>query len=188
MKLTFSISVEQFDKDKYMKAVTDELRQVFIRAGQKFLLAAIPRIPVWTGFARGAFRNAEDLFGKVSADKTSGFRIRSSRGGGNKNTTFRRGYYYYPPSGGKILRTPQAGRQFATQTQDILDIEGATLAKGRTAFYFRFAVNIKYVDILDPIKWGAFKAGSEALKNYINNNINLPSPLNFTTRKTVTAG
>ena len=86
MKLTFSISVEQFDKDKYMKAVTDELRQVFIKAGQKFLLAAIPRIPVWTGFARGAFRNAEDLFGKVSADKTSGFRIRSSRGGGNKNT------------------------------------------------------------------------------------------------------
>lgn len=193
MKITISATIEKFDKEKYFQAVKREIQKTFMKAGQKFLLAAIPKIPIWTGFARGAFRNAEDLFGKVTADKTSGFRIRTTqgrgtagRGGGEKITSkFRRGYYYYPPGGGKVLRTPQSGRQFATPTTDIIDITGFSLATGRMSFYFRFAVNIKYVDILDPAKWGAFKAGGEAFKAYVDANLKLPNPIDFTTRKTI---
>ena len=69
-------TIEKFNKAKYMGAFREELRKVFIAAGRKFLLAAIPRVKIWTGMTRGAFRNAEDVFGKVSVDKTSGYRIR----------------------------------------------------------------------------------------------------------------
>lgn len=168
-----------------------------MKAGQKFLLAAIPRIPIWTGMLRGAFRNAEDLFGKVTNDAQSptGVRIRTTqsnsqsnkagRGGGGRNTTTKVAYYY-PPEGSRIRRTPEAGRQFATATDKILDISGASLATGRTAFYFKFEVNISYFDLLDERRgWYAWKAGSEALENYVKSNLELPDPLKFTTRKII---
>jgi hypothetical protein len=196
MKFTFTASVEQFDKDKYMVAVKDAIRQCFMQGGKKFLLAAIPKVPVWTGMARGAFRSAEDLFGKVTADAQSGgYRIRTTRnagqgrGGGEKVTTpYRKGYYYYPPTGGRVARTPQSGRQFATPTDQILDGTGASLASGRTAFYFRYEVDIKYFDILDQARWGAMKAGAAALEEYVRENLNLPSPLEFMTRKIIKVG
>lgn len=194
MKLTFTASVEQFDKNKYMAAVKEAIRKCFMKAGQKFLLAAIPKVPIWTGMARGAFRSAEDLFGKVTADAQSGgYRIRTTRskgegrGGGDKITkTFRKGYYYYPPGGGRIARTPQAGRQFATPTDQILDLTGVSLASGRNAFYFKFEINIKYFDVLDEAKWGAMRAGAKALEDYVKANLELPDPLQFMTRKTIT--
>jgi hypothetical protein len=191
VKLTFSASVEVFDKDKYLAAVREEVRRVFMKAGQKFLLAAIPRIPVWTGMARGAFRNAEDLFGKVTNDaQSSGVRIRTTRGanqgrgGGSSNAGARRGWYYKPPGGSVIERSPQAGRQFATPSDKIFD--NATLATGRTAFYFRFEVDITYFTRFDDAKWGAFKAGGQALEDYVRANLKLPDPLKFMTRKTYT--
>lgn len=190
MKLQFVASVEVFDKDKYMVALKAAIRACFMKAGQKFLLAAIPRVPVWTGMARGAFRNAEDLFGKVTNDAQSGgVRIRTTRaakqgrGGGGSNRG-RRGWYYTPPGGAKIQRTPQAGRLFATPTDKILDATGVTLASGRDAFYFRFEVNITYFTRYDDTKWGSFKAGGQALEDYVRANLVLPDPLTFMTRKT----
>lgn len=195
MNLTFTATVEKFDQEAYLDAVRKEVQRVFMKAGQKFLLAAIPRIPILTGMARGAFRNAEDLFGKVTNDVTSGVRIRTTRGkgesrrGGSTNTgsLTNRKYYYYPPGGGRVLRTPQAGRDFATPSENILEITGATLATGRTSFYFRFKVDISYLDI-NEVKWQAFKLGGEALAQYVKDNLTLPDPLKFVTRKIVKGG
>lgn len=190
MKLQFVASVEVFDKDKYMKALKAEIRKVYMKAGQKFLLAAIPRVPVWTGMARGAFRNAEDLFGKVTNDAQSGgVRIRTTRSagqgrGGGSNDKGRRGWYYTPPGGIKIQRTPQAGRLFSTQPDGILErAGGVTLASGRDAFYFVYEIDITYFTKFDE-KWGSFKAGGQALEDYVRANLKLPDPLKFMTRKT----
>lgn len=187
MKLTFSATVEEFDAALFKAAVRTAIRKCFMKAGQKFLLAAIPRVPVWTGMARGAFRNAEDLFGKVTNDVTSGYRIRTTlgkgkagRGGGNSNTTTKPGYFYTPPGGTRIPRLPNTGRQFSTQSDKILD--SAVLATGRTSFYFRYEIDLTYFDTLDA-KWGAFKAGLEAVEEYVKNNLELPDPLKFMTRK-----
>jgi hypothetical protein len=192
VKITFSATVEVFDKEAYGKAVKAEIRRVFMKAGQKFLLAAIPKVPIWTGMARGAFRNAEDLFGKVTNDAQSGgVRIRTtrsagqSRGGGGSNTG-RRGWYYTPPGGSRIQRTPQAGRLFATPSDQILQLEGATLASGRTSFYFRYDIDITYFTRFDESKWGSLKAGGKALEDYIRANLKLPDPVKFMTRKTYT--
>lgn len=200
MNLTFSISTDLIDINKYQAAVRQAIRTCFMKAGQKFLLAAVPRIPIWTGMARGALRNLEDLVGKVTNDAQSstGVRIRTTqgrnaltggstgRGGGSKITSaYRRGYYYQPPSGARIERTPQSGRQFATPTDKIFDVTGASLASGKTSYYFRFKVDITYFDRLDTAKWGAFKAGADALEAYIKTNLVLPNPLDYTTRKLV---
>lgn len=163
-----------------MMAVREAIRQCFLKGGQKFLLAAIPRVPVWTGMARGAFLNAEDLFGKVSVDKTSGYRIRGGRGGGSADKG-RRGYYY-----NGIERSPQVGRQFSTKSADILDGGGASLASGRTAFYFRYDINIDYFTKFDQEKWGSLKAGGDALEAYVRANLVLPDPIKYMTRKTYT--
>jgi len=192
VQLTLSASVSEFDNKKYMTAVRAEFRRVFLKAAQKFLLAAIPKIPIWTGMARGAFRNLEDIAGKVTNDAQSptGVRIRTttgrgSRRGGGAATGKRQGYYYTPPGGARIERTPEAGRQFATSGKDILDVSGATLATGRHAFYFRFAVNITYFNTFDTSKWGSFKAGSDAFEEYVKANVVLPNPLEFMTRKII---
>lgn len=193
MKFTFSATVEVFDKEAYMEAVRAEFRRVFMKAGQRFLLAAIPKVPLWTGMLRGAFRNAEDVFGKVTADKQSGgVRIRTTRGkgegrgGGSNDTPLRKGYYYYPPGGGRIPRTPQAGRQYATQPEQILSLTGAALSSGRTSFYFRFDIDITYFSYQDK-KHGILKAGAVALEEYVKANVKLPDPLKFMTRKVISA-
>jgi hypothetical protein len=190
MNLTFSATVEKFDKEAYLKAVQAEMRRVFIKAGQKFLLAAVPRVPILTGMARGAFRNLEDLVGKVTSDAaTGGVRIRTGRAGGSKNTgsNTTAKYYYYPPGGGRVLRTPQAGRDYATAGDQVLDLSGASLASGKTSFYFRFKVDISYLDI-NEAKWQAFKLGGDAMAEYIKENLELPDPLKYTTRKIVKGG
>lgn len=193
MKITMNASTFLIDTNAYANAVREEMRKVFLKAGQRFLLAAIPRIPVFTGMARGAFRNAEDVFGKVSLDDQSptGFRIRGGRGGGTSPTAqtrigtsivdvSRTGYYYNAPTG-RILRTPEAGRQFATDPGDILK---ASLVQSRFGMSFKFEVDISYVNYLDDAKWGAFQAGQEAFLEYVNANLKLPSPLKFQIRKT----
>lgn len=195
MNITFSATIEKFNKEEYLKAVQAELRRVFIKAGQKFLLTAIPRVPILTGMARGAFRNLEDLVGKVTNDATSGVRIRTtrlkteSRGGGRRNTgsATTGTYYYYPPGGGRVLRTPQAGRDYATISSNVLDLSGSSLASGKLGFYFRFKVDISYLDI-NEAKWQAFKLGGDAMAEYIKANLKLPDPLKFTTRKIVKGG
>lgn len=172
MKLTFSASVIQFDKDKFLTAVQVEIRRAFIKAGRKFLLASVQRIPIWTGMARGALRNLEDLFGQVSGGEVRTQRPSSQSG------PVRNGYYY-----NGLARTPELGRSLSTPTDQILSLTGASLATGRSAFYFRFNVDIEYFNVLDAVKWGAMKAGADAFEDYIKNNLNLPNPLTFTTRK-----
>ena len=175
MKMSISGSVPTLDMAALKAAIRESIRTVFYKAAQKFLLAAIPRIPVWAGMARGAFRNLEDAAGQVSLDnKTGGYRIRGTRGGKTTQGDFRRGWYYYPPGGGRIERSPEAGRLFSTQPDKIFNFKGATLASGRTAYYFRFEVDIEYFDILDALRWGAFKAAGDAFVEYVKAEIQLP--------------
>jgi len=182
--ITYSVYVDKFARNQFINAIREAVRDVLIEAGRKFLLAAVPRIPIRTGFARSAFRNAEDVFGKVSVDKTSGFRIRGTRGGSVVDRILRYREYYYPPGGGRVLKTTNAGRAFSSKPEDILVISGATVASGKNAFYLKFKIDITYVDLLDRSVWGAFAAGEKAVDDYIRTNIGrrLPDLSKFLTR------
>lgn len=193
MKLTVSGKIDVPDKNAFLNELRKEARRVFMLAGRKFLIAAVARVPVYTGMARGAFRNAEDLFGKVTSDVSSptGFRIRTTqgrggagRGGGSRNTVSVKAYYY-PPGGARIQRTPEAGRQFSTPTDQIIDVTGGSLASGRTAFYFKYSIDITYFELLDPIRWGAMKAATDDLVAYVKANFNVPDPFKNVQRRVI---
>lgn len=184
MKLTITSTLGNFDKDAFLIAVQAHIKAIFIKGMRLFLLAAVPRVPVRTGFARSALRNLEDIAGKVNVDKQSGsYRIRGTRGGGSDE---KKSKEYYRGGGTKVLKTTQSGRQFATPSSNILNISGGKVASGRSAFYFKFEVNISYFDLLDRTVWGAFKAGEQAMENFIKANINngFPQVGKFLTRKT----
>lgn len=149
----------ELDRDSYIKDFKKAIDQSFIKAARAFLLAAVPLIPQFTGMARGALANLEDVAGKVS-----GTRIRGTRKGNTSSKSLKhpRKYYYYPPGKPRVLRTPAAGRQFATKPNEILRQGQLTKASVGARVIFKFVVDIKYFDQLDENKWHAFQKGREA--------------------------
>lgn len=157
-RLRVTASLPQLDRERYLSDFKKSIDQAFIKAVRKFLLAAVPLIPVWTGFARGAFGNLEDLVGRVQ-----GGRIDGRRGGDKKAKSLQpRTWYYYPTRGSRVVRNNVTGRQFATKPSQIFGSGNVTRATTKSRMLFKFAVDIKYFDVLDKSKWGAFAAGRAA--------------------------
>lgn len=163
----YKVSFPEFKADAFEKQVRENCHNALLKAARKFLLAAVPRIPVFTGFARGSFGNLEDVAGQVS-----GGRIDARRGGYTKaNNYARRAYYYYPSKGNRIIRNTITGRQFSTPPNQIFAQGRAKIAKDETVIFFRFSVDISYVNYLDRAKWGAFKAGVDAFNAEIRSQL-----------------
>lgn len=195
MNIQVKAELFKFNKEKYLKAVNEAIKLAFTKGAQQFLLAAVPKIPIYTGFSRGAFRELEELVGKVTKDAQSGgYRIRTTRSAGEKRgagavekvrNVPARHRYYYPPGGGRVFKTNQSGRPFAKVS---FPSGVATVARGRAEFIFKFTVDITYVDKLDKTRWGAFKAGEEAMMRYIEARLELPDPVEFIGGSTIQTG
>lgn len=154
-------SLVELDSTKFVKAVKDACRQALLKAARKFLLAALPRVPIFTGFARGAFGNLEDVVGRFTPG--GGGKIETKKKGLSKAQNFaKRTYYYYPKRGSKVIRNTITGRAFATKTSEILSQGRAKIATGESAIFFRFSIDISYFDYLDKNKWDAFGQGTTA--------------------------
>lgn len=172
MELKFKVTPIRFNSELYIADVRAEMHRVFRRAAQRFLVAAVPRVRYFTGFTRGAFRNLEDVAGQVS-ETARGPRIEGRRKGSKNNNvnSGARGYYYYPPGGGRVLRTPEAGREFSTKGENNI----FKIAQGRVNFYFMFKVDIRYYS---ESAWGqsSWKAGEKAFIDFVERNTRLPDP------------
>ncbi len=157
-KLKVTGSWPQLERDKFVKDYQKSVDAAVKKAARKFLLAASPLIPQFTGFARGALGNLEDLVGRVQGGvvRTNLKALKTA-----KNLQPRT-YYYYPQKGSRVVRNTITGRQFATPTKDILSSGQLTRANAKSRVVFKFSVDIKYFDYLDKSKWGAFKAGKAA--------------------------
>lgn len=157
-RLRVTASLPQLDRERYLSDYKKSVEQAFIKAARKFLLAAVPLIPQFTGFARGALGNLEDVVGRVQ-----GGRIDGRRKGVKKVKALQpRTYYYYPNKGSRVVRNNITGRAFATKPGQIFGSGNITRATTKARMLFKFSVDIKYFDYLDKNKWGAFKAGREA--------------------------
>lgn len=158
IKFNANIRVPQIDETRFIGALEKLIETAMVKAIRAFLLAAVPRVPIYTGFARGAFRNLEDRVGQVGKEG-AGFRIRGTRRGSSNKSVAPRGrdrprYYNGPP---RVLKNQNTGRQFATPVGSVL-----TMVKGRISTSFKFAINIDYFDRLDREKWHSFEAGIAA--------------------------
>lgn len=157
-------SLPSLDAKAFVQAVRDACREALLKAARKFLLAALPRVPIFTGFARGAFGPLEDLAGRFTAGGAkTGPKIDTKKQGVTKGTNYAtRDHYYYPSKGKRIIKNTLTGRQFATQTADILSQGRAKIATTESAIFFRFSIDISYVNYLDRTKWDAFGQGITA--------------------------
>lgn len=156
LKVTASWPV--LDRDAFLKAYQASVDEAVKKAARKFLLAAIPLIPVFTGFAAGAFGNLEDVIGRVQAGRIR-TNLKSVKTAKNLQS---RVYYYYPKSGSRVARNTISGRQFATKPKDIIGQGQLSRAETKSRIVFKFSVDISYFDYLDKTKWHAFAAGKAA--------------------------
>lgn len=156
--LKYRITATVIDEKAYLAAIDNYIKDTMKEVARAFLLAAVARVPVYTGFSRGSFRNLEDIVGSVRMEAGS-LRIRNKSGkGANKPTTGSGGnkQYYYPEDGQRVLKNMQTGRQFSTQPSAIL------VKKGPYRYAFNFGISIKYFNYLDPNIWKALQAGEQA--------------------------
>lgn len=166
--LNYRVALPSLEKDKFIKAVREACRKAMYKAAREFLLAAVPRIPVLTGFARGSLGNLEDIVGKVTANG-----INTSRKGDRKASYYqKRKYYYYTAKGTRIIRNNITGRQFATKPDKIF----TTLSEDRTSLIFKFSVDISYFNYLDRERWHAFSEGNKAFNESLRAEFNKLKP------------
>lgn len=185
---TVRASLLELDGKAFTDAIKKSCREALIKAARKFLVAALPRVPVYTGFARGAFGTLEDAVGRFQAGGASAPRIDTKKKGATKATNpSDRALYYYPEKGQRVLRNSLNGRQFATRTEDLFSQGRAKIATTESAIFFRFSVDISYFNYLDKNKWGAFQAGTAAFDSELRLQLDklLPKIKKYLVRKEV---
>lgn len=184
--LKLTVSLPLLDKDAYVRALRASIELAVVKGARKFLAAAAPLVPYWTGFARGAFSNLEDVVGRVSnagyVDTKRGSRTRIVRGPAGKGIQ-----YYYPPGGGRVVRTNLNSRPFGTPSNQIISEGRLTKATVGSRIVFKFAIDITYFNYLDANKWHAFEAGRKAMNAEIQLQFkNLPKISKFIVRREIT--
>lgn len=184
--LKLTVSMPQLDRDAYVRALKAAIESAILKSARKFLAAAAPLVPVWTGFARGAFANLEDLVGRVSGGGRVDQR-RRSRSNVVRGPAGKRTYYYYPGDGSRIVRTNLSSRPFATKSSDIITEGRITRATVGSRIVFKFAININYFDYLDDARWHAFAEGRKAFNAELKTQLTkLPQIGKYVVRREIT--
>lgn len=163
-KYKHTVSWPKLDRDKFMADYHELVNHAIIKAARKFLLAAVPKIPEFTGFARGSLGRLEAIAGRVEGGK-----IKTGRGLRTKVRQLQPRKYYYRG----VERNNVTGVQFANE--DIISPGRITKATKGSRIVFNFKIDIDYFDYLDEHKWHAFEAGQKAFNEELKYQLaNLP--------------
>lgn len=100
MRLYGTVQTLQFDSSGYTKAMKKALEVQFRHAARAFLRAAIPRVPVQTGMARGSFLNIGRLLNVAVPIQPTLFN-----------------QFYYP---GRLPKTPATGAALSTPAENVI--------------------------------------------------------------------
>ncbi len=152
-KYKLAVSWPSLDRERYLADYATAVNEAVIKAARKWLLAAVPLIPIFTGFARGALGTLESIAGRVEGGK-----IKTGRGLRKKVKYYQPRKYYYR----HVERNNITGVEFATKPDEIISPGRITKATKGSRIVFNFKVDIDYFDYLDVHKWHAFEAGQKA--------------------------
>ncbi len=156
MKVTFTATGFQFKRaefsDAFKKAIQLEMRN----GAREFLKAALPRVPVRTGFARGTLLNLADAIGISAASNPTNFKKKLAKRPRQSKPVNGIIEYYEG-----VLKTPEAARGFSTPI-------GRVFTNNGKAFSFNYDNTVLYYEINDEkLLWRSFEIGSEAFINYL---------------------
>lgn len=175
LRIQVRATAAKVDRPRFTKEMQTYVTTHMKRGMKAFVVAAIAKIPVRTGFAAGSLGALAQVAGHSYVIRPQGlfrrptrFRVGATRTRPRfREREFKKKEYYHPPSGGRILKTPLSGRKFASQPRGILKVT-------ETKATFDFHVNISYFNLSDISKsrsprspWKSFEAGTLAFKNYI---------------------
>lgn len=163
MKVTFIATGFQFKRaefsDAFKKAIQLEMRN----GAREFVKAALPRVPVRTGFARGTLLNLSDAIGLASASNPKVLKAKMAKRV-PKNVSLNGQTEYYEG----VAKNPDAGRQFSTPLNKVFTNNGRT-------FNFNYEQTVLYYEINDQgpnphtpsAPWRSFEFGSAAFISYL---------------------
>jgi hypothetical protein len=165
MKVTFVATGFQFKRaefsDAFKKAIQLEMRN----GAKEFVKAALIRVPVRTGFARGTLLNLGDAIGYAGATNKPAFaRKLDKRRLKVVNVSVNGAEEYYQG----VPKTPENARQFSTPLNKVFTNNGRT-------FSFNYEQTVLYYEINDASSnrytpsapWRSFEFGSAAFIDYL---------------------
>jgi hypothetical protein len=141
-----------------------------------------------TGFVAASFLNLKVALGnkatnvgkglsrpsvvpKKKVKGTAGRRLttKTTTRGGKQITVRVINEYYYPPGGGRVSKTPENAKQYATPSEQVF-------LKTELGYIFQYSVDIAYFTLQENknigrskyAPWRAFVAGNEAFTKYLN--------------------
>ncbi len=169
MKINFVLSGFVFKRAEYTAAFKEALQLQLRNGAREFAKEVILRVPVQTGFARGALLNLTDAIGLNASSNPLAFRRKlDKRRQKARNVPLNGVQEYYTDGGGRVLKTPENARQFSTPA-------GRVFTNNGFQFTFNYYLTILYYEINDEVAnpytpsspWKSFEAGQEAMNNYL---------------------
>lgn len=162
MRIRGTFIAKEYDKKAFKDAVLKAISIHHRQAIREFIRAAVPKIPVQTGMARGSYLNIGRLL-RIAVPITGRSNYRTRTRDGRTWTEFN--YWYYPPGKGRRLpKTPASG---AALTAFKIEQKG-------TKFNFILNSRVFHLTLQDELKvrsptspWQSMRAGREAYVNYL---------------------
>lgn len=173
MKITFQLTGFVFKRAEYTKAFSRALQLQLRNAAREFAKEVLLRVPVQTGFARGALLNLNDAIGLNAASNPLAYRRKiDAKRLKIRNVAVNGAQEYYTDRGARVLKTPENARQFSTPLNRVFTDNGYK-------YTFNYYVTILYYEINDVTSnrytpsapWRSFEAGQAAMLKYLQENL-----------------
>ena len=171
-QLLLTMDVLEFDSAGYTEELKNRIRSLYRKGIRAFIVAAIPKVPVDTGMARGSFLNIGRLVGmSIPIHPISDGKV------------------YYGPNGLRLPKTPQSGASLSTSSDEALQFKG-------NKFVFSFQSKVWHYNLNEffglksnnGFPWGSFAAGREAFMKAMQTGSLFPDIHEYLLKSTITVG
>lgn len=165
MKVTFTATGFQFKRAEFSEAFKAAIKLEMRNGAKEFVKAALIRVPVRTGFARGTLLNLADAIGLSASASPVAFKRRLDKRRLNTINVPLNGQLEYYEG---VPKTPENARQFSTPLNKVFTNNGRT-------FNFNYEMTVLYYEINDvnsnrytpSAPWRSFEFGSAAFIDYL---------------------
>lgn len=156
MKVNITVTGFQFKRAEFSEAFKTAIKLEMRNAAREFVKAALPRVPVRTGFARGTLLNLQDAIEMTAASNPASFKKKLAKRP-SKNSPLNGKLEYYEG----VLKTPDNARGFSTPTNRVFTNNGK-------AWSFNYDNTVLYYELNDAkYQWLSYKFGEAAFIDYL---------------------
>ncbi len=156
MKVNITVTGFEFKRAEFSESFKKAIKLQMRNGAREFLKAALPRVPVRTGFARGTLLNLADAIGIAASSNPIAFKKKLAKRPLQDSPVNSIKEYYLG-----VLKTPEAARGFSTPI-------GRVFTNNGKAYSFNYDNTVLYYEINDEVyQWKSFELGSAAFIDYL---------------------